>query len=90
MTDSSRCSLNFHKVAKTGAKVLENEKADETRIVRECFHSRFAWFSGFFTIVSIKERILSISDNPPNMVSFHGVTNLFHPFTACIFVSFHK
>ena len=41
VTDSNRCSLYFHKVVKTGVKVLENEKADETRIVRECFHSRF-------------------------------------------------
>ena len=45
---------------------------------------------GSLDFLSIKERILSISDNPPNMVSFQGVTNLFHPFTACIFVSFHK
>ena len=33
--------------------VLENEKADETQIVREYFHSRFAWFSRFFTNASI-------------------------------------
>ena len=65
MTYDSRCSLYFHRVVETDVKVLESEKADETRVVGECFHSCFAWFSQSFATFFITiqtQRTLSISD----------------------------